>query len=123
MAARATEAMVKQIIDTDLTDEQVTPFLAVANKMVTDLLSGESYSTEMLLEIERWLAAHFVSVRDPQVTQEKIGDVQATYEGKTGMGLKSTRYGQQAIEIEHHGILAQVASGKRPAEVKAIDVP
>ena len=120
MAARATEAMVKKIIDTDLADEQITPFLAAANTMVTDLLLGENYSATTLEEIERWLAAHFVAVRDPQITQEKIGDVQATYEGKTGMGLNSTRYGQQVMVLEHHGILARLASGKRPAEVKTI---
>lgn len=120
MTARASEAMVKDIIDTDLTNEQIAPFLAAANTMVTDLLLDESYSTSTLKEIERWLAAHFVAVRDPQVTQEKIGDVQATYEGKTGMGLKSTRYGQQAMMLDHHGILARVAAGKRPAEVKTI---
>ena len=112
--------MVKKIIDTDLTDEQITPFLAAANTMVTDLLLGENYSVTTLGEIERWLAAHFVAVRDPQVTSEKIGDVQAAYEGKTGMGLKSTRYGQQAMVLDHHGILARMASGKRPAEVKTI---
>lgn len=120
MAARASEAMVKEIIDTDLTNEQVAPFLAAANTLVTDLLLSESYSNETLKEIERWLAAHFVAVRDPQVTQEKIGDIQATYEGKTGMGLNSTRYGQQAMLLDHHGILARKASGKRPAEVKTI---
>lgn len=120
MAARATEAMVKKIIDTDLTDEQVTPFLAAANTMVTDLLLDENYSATTLQEIERWLAAHFVAVRDPQVTTEWIGDAKAQYEGKTGMGLSSTRYGQQVTVLEHHGILARVASGKRPAEVKTI---
>lgn len=121
MATRATEAMVKEIIDTDLTAEQVTPFLIAANTMVTDLLTGESYTTLTLKEIERWLAAHFVAVRDPQITKEKIGDAQADYEGKTGMGLQSTRYGQQVMILEHHGILA--TSGKRPAEVKTLDVP
>lgn len=123
MTARASEAMVKEIIDTDLTAEQITPFLRTANTMVTDLLSSEGYSSSTLKNIECWLAAHFVAMRDPQVTKEKIGDVNAEYEGKTAMGLNSTRYGQQAMVLEHHGVLAQVASGKRPAEVKAIDVP
>lgn len=112
--------MVKEIIDTDLTNEQVAPFLAAANTMVTDLLLSESYSTTTLKEIERWLAAHFVAVRDPQVISEKTDYAQATYEGKTGMGLNSTRYGQQAMILDHHGILARVAAGKRPAEVKTI---
>ena len=123
MAIRATEAMVKEIIDTDLTNEQITPFLIAANTMVADLLLNENYSVTTLQEIERWLAAHFVAVRDPQVTSEKIGDAQAVYEGKTGKGLESTRYGQQVMTLEHHGLLAQLASGKRPAEVKTIDVP
>lgn len=120
MSARATEEMVKNIIDTDLTNEQITPFLTAANTMVTDLLLGESYSVTTLQEIERWLAAHFVAVRDPQITKEKIGDAQVAYEGKTDMGLNSTRYGQQVMVLEHHGILTRLMSGKRSAEVKTI---
>ena len=69
--ARATEAEVKEIIETDRTDEQVTPFLKAANLLVTDVLTGLGYSDDLLKEIERWLAAHFVAIRDPRMTKER----------------------------------------------------
>ena len=118
--ARATEAEVKEIIDTELTDEQVTPFLRAANLLVTEVLSDEGYGTSLLAEIERWLAAHFVAIRDPRISKEKIGDADATYQGKTGLGLNHTSYGQQVMILDVHGKLAEIAESKGPAEVKAI---
>lgn len=118
--SRATEAEVKEIIDTTLTDEQVKPFLTAANLLVTDVLSKEGYGDAILKEIERWLAAHFVAIRDPQMAKEKIGDVNATYHGKSGLGLNHTPYGQQVMILDHHGKLAEISSSKGPAEVKVI---
>ena len=118
--ARVTEAEVKEVIDTALNDEQVKPFLILANILITDILLDEGYSIDLLKEIEKWLAAHFVAIRDPQVTKEKIGDVDAVYQGKTGLGLNHTSYGQQVVLLEHHGKLAEIAQGRGPAEVKVI---
>lgn len=118
--ARATEGDVKQIIDTDLTSDQINPFLTAADVLVTAVLSGENYGNEVLKEIVRWLAAHFVAIRDPQIAQEKIGDVNAVYQGKTGLGLNHTSFGQQVMILDYHGKLAAISSSKGPAEVKAI---
>jgi len=120
MAFRATEAQVKEIIDTSLTEEEVSPFLKVANQMVTDLVSDEGYASGTLQEIERWLAAHFVAIRDPRVAKEKIGDAQADYHGKSGMSLNFTPYGQQVMVIEYKGKIAAAVMAMRPAEIKAI---
>lgn len=117
---RATEAEVKEVLDTTLTDDQITPFLTAANVLVTDVLNGEGYGDATLKEIERWLAAHFVAIRDPQVAKEKIGDVDATYHGKSGLGLNHTPYGQQVMILEHHGKLAEISSSKGRAELKVI---
>lgn len=118
--ARVTEAEVKKIISTTLTDEEVTPFLSSANVLITDVLTDEGYGDATLKEIEKWLAAHFVAIRDPQVAKEKIGDVDAAYQGKTGLGLNHTSYGQQVMILDHHGKLAEIAQSKGPAEVKTI---
>jgi len=120
MAYRATEIEVKEIIDTTLTEEQVTPFLRAANRLVTDLLTNENYNAATLREIERWLAAHFVAVRDPRVSKEKIGDADATYHGKSDMGLNFSPYGQQVMVLEHKGLIAAAAKAMRPAKVETI---
>lgn len=120
MSTRVTEAEVKDIIDTDLTEEQIRPFIEAASQLITDTLSGEEYGTITLKEIERWLSAHFIAIRDPRVAQEKIGDAAVTYQGKTGLGLDHTSYGQQVLLLEHHGVLAALQQRKRPAEVRVI---
>lgn len=120
MAFRATETEVKEIIDTNLMEEQVSPFLKVANQMVTDLVSDVGYASGTLREIERWLAAHFVAVRDPRVAKEKIGDAQADYHGKSDMALNFTPYGQQVMVLEYKGKIAAAMKAMRPAEIKAI---
>jgi len=116
----ATEQDVLDIMDTALTREDVTPFLRTAQTFVSATLTGESYGEALLREIEAYLAAHFTCMRDAQITEEKIGNAASKYEGKTGMGLKHSRYGQQAMILDHHGILKEIESGKRPAEVKVI---
>lgn len=117
---RVTEAEVKQIIKTELTLEEVTPFLAAASHLVTEILTDEGYGNDILKDIEMWLAAHFVAIRDPQISKERIGDVDATYHGKSGLGLNHTPYGQQVMLLDHHGKLAEIQDSKGPAEVKAI---
>jgi len=120
MATRATEAEVKAIIDTDRTVEQVTPFLKVANLLVTDMLTDQEYSDSLLKEIERWLAAHFVAIRDPRTVREKIGEAEDTYQGKFGEGLSGTSYGQQVMLLDYKGVLAEITAAKGSAELKAI---
>ncbi|HDS00521.1 MAG TPA: DUF4054 domain-containing protein [candidate division Zixibacteria bacterium] len=119
MAFRIQENEVLEIMDTALTQAQITPFLQAANLVVTDKLTGE-YRTDLLAEIERWLAAHLAAMLDPQTSREKLGDADATYEGKTGMGLDFTRYGQQVKVLEYKGILAELGQSKGPAEAKTI---
>lgn len=117
---RSTEAEVKEIIETSLTDEQVAPFLKSANLLVTSVLTGQGYSDVVMADVERWLAAHFVSIRDPRAIKEKIGDAEDTYQGKFGEGLKGTSYGQQVLLIEYKGILAEISSTKSVATVEVI---
>lgn len=120
MSTRATEAEVKEIIDTDITVGQVTPFLKAANLLVTNVLTDQEYSADLLKEIERWLAAHFVAIRDPRTTKEKIGQAEDTYQGKFGEGLSGTSYGQQVMLLDYKGVLAELSATKGGAEVKAI---
>lgn len=119
--AYATEAEVKTIIDTDLTEEQVAPFLTTASVLVTDVLSGEGYGSDLLREIEMWLTAHLISARDPRVAKEKIGEAEATYQGKFGEGLKSTAYGQQVLLLEYNGKFATLVNSRGRAAVETIE--
>jgi len=109
--ARVSGSEVQDIIDTDL--ETLTPFIDAASQLV-DGISGLGAAT--LKEIERWLAAHFVAIRDQRTAKDSVGDSSHTYGGKTGMGLDFTSYGQMAKALDTTGYLATVGiHGKKPS--------
>lgn len=121
MANRVSAAEVGQIIDTDLSDPIVDVFIGAANITVTDLIgSNANLSTAQLKEIERWLTAHLLAcTREQQAQGEAATDAKITYQGKTGMGLDSTFYGQQVKLLDTTGVLA-AQIGKKEASVYAI---
>lgn len=105
--ARVDADDVKEIIDTNLTDDQINAFINGANLLVQAKLLDKNLGDDLLTEIEKWLAAHFLSTRDQRVEREKVGgEWEATYQGKTEMGLDATTYGQQAKALDWSGTLA-----------------
>ena len=110
-----TDAEVFEIIETDLTD--IDAFLQSAAAITSEVLSSTSLSSDLKKEIERWLAAHFISMRDQRVESEKTGDASFNYEGVTGMGLKYTRYGQQAMALDISGSLDDLSKQTMQFEV------
>lgn len=122
MPTRVTPEDVRLIIDTDLTN--LMPFIRAANVVVERVLSADSNMTEDQLEqIELWLSAHFIAIRDPVARAESIGDTRVEYwlgsvEGASG--LKMTPYGQMACSLDTSGRLTTVAA--RRAEMKALDL-
>lgn len=121
MSVRVSTEEVKEIINTSITD--CTPFIIAANTLINKFLSGcEDLSADQLKEIERWLAAHFVAIRDPQASSESTGSASASYQvAKAGDGLDSTSWGQMAKILDTSGILSASVGLKR-ASVKAIDL-
>jgi hypothetical protein len=110
--ARVTEAEVREIIEVDAA-LVLTPFITIANLLVTTHLAAEISDTDLLKEIERWLAAHFVAVRDPRATSESIDSVSRSFEQmKMGEGLMGTRYGQQAALLDTSGKLQNLTLKK-----------
>jgi hypothetical protein len=119
MAARVTQQDVEAILDTDISD--LSPFITAANLTVTKMLSGEDLSDDQLKEIERWLAAHFASIRDPRISAEKTGDAQVTYHGRSDLGLNFTPYGQQVKLLDTTGNLARL--GMRRPKFQTVRAP
>jgi len=112
--ARTTDALVRAIIDVDAAITDLTPFINTANALV------ESHCTDIAeaaaTDVETWLAAHFITIRDPRVSSEKAGEVSQNFQYKLDLGLGCSMYGQTAMGIDPTGGLArwnkQVLSGK-----------
>jgi hypothetical protein len=120
MANRVTAEEVQAIIDV-VSGLDVSAFITAANLLVTEKLGSSSLSVELLKEIERWLAAHFVAVRDPRIRERTVGDATDKFilGGGFKSGLDATPYGQQVMVLDITGIFASTM-GKRSAEVVAI---
>jgi len=116
MAARVQSADVKVIIDTDLND--LSAFITAASVQVDVIAALGILTTASLKEIERWLSAHYVAIRDRQVSKVTMLDTSHTYDGKTGTGLGSTLWGQQALLMDTTGTLA--SGSKRRATMTYI---
>lgn len=129
MALRSTQERVREVIGTS-TKIDVTPFLNIANRLVTYVVSLDSdgdLTSELQEDVETYLAAHFYAIRDLQYSKKETGDANATFQGKTDMGLDSTLWGQMAKMIDVTGELARLGSrqkikgtvtwlGKKPSE-------
>lgn len=117
MAHRTNTQAVCDVIETALTGDQVKPFIQTANLLVDEHLGSvtPAITAALLKEIETYLAAHFLTLWDPRVSKEQADDVSFTYEGKTGEGLSSSRYGQMAITLDPTGKLRGLDNPKRVA--------
>ena len=112
--ARTTDDQVEAIIDID-SGINLTPFIEVANALVTEVCSLATdsagalvYGATRLELIERWLAAHFYHIRDPKASREEVDEVSATYRSIVEIGLNNTHYGQMAMIIDTNGGLARL---------------
>jgi len=106
--ARTTTSRVCGVMDTTLTEDEVAPFVETANLMVTAYLASTDQTADALREVETYLAAHFVSLRDRLVKSEAAGGVRFDYQGETGMGLDSSHYGQTAKLLDGSGVLKEI---------------
>ncbi len=106
---RTSSKRVCAIVDTDLTDPQVQAFILTANLLVTQELGTTDKLTDaMKAEIEAYLAAHFITLRDQRTMKEEADGVRFTFEGKTGQGLDGSKYGQAAQDLDTTGALRSI---------------
>ena len=114
--ARVTDAEVKVIIDTTLTD--LSSFITTANLIVNeDLEPKGTLSEDRLKQIELYLSAHFVTMRERQLKSEEFGDSKDVFLGEVGEGYASSTYGQQALALDSCGVLAIQGNPKARFEV------
>lgn len=118
--ARTTDELVQGIIEVD-SAISLTPFIAVANAIVTECCTDldDDYTDEMLILIETWLAAHMYTVRDGRTFREKAGPVSEEKQSAVALGFNSSHYGQTAMRLDVKGGLSALEAsskkGRRPA--------
>jgi len=117
--ARVTEAEVLAIMDTTLVAADITVFVTSANVMVDAVLG--TGTTNILKEIERWLAAHMASVTlERTAKKEEAGGAKIEYTGKFGDILKQTSYGQMVLALDTTGKMAEQQGIIKTASITAV---
>ncbi len=102
----------------------LTPFIESANMIVTEPCAASTigYSTERLEMIERYLSAHFYTLRDPRAESEKAGSVASKYQSKVDLGYNASHYGQMALRLDTNGGLASSEASLRKGISKSTAV-
>lgn len=120
--ARINGGEVKEIFDTDLTPAELNPFVITAGVVVDTHLASKGLSADILVEIEKYLAAHFATLLDPRAKTEKVGnEYSVTYQGETGMRFEATHYGQMALVLDSSNTLASL--GQKRASMTIFRTP
>ncbi len=118
---RTTAAEVKEIMDTDLSEAQIDPYVDSAHVFVEAALSGKNLSEFTLKEIERWMTAHMIALtRERTAQSEEAGGAKIVYAGEWGKDLDATSYGQMAKMLDTTGTLTAMNQGKKPAFLRAV---
>lgn len=115
--AQAVKALLMRDYDT-VDTPSLTPFIEVAEALTDDVeahasANSVSLSASRLERIERNLAAHFYAGSDKPYAEEWTDKAKAVYQGRTGMYLERSYYGQAAVLLDKSGYLASLAKGSR----------
>ena len=123
MPSIVTPAYVKEVIRTEKCDQEIMSHILAATSLVNSLRTMSALPDDLLVEIKRWLAAHFLALSDTEaflnsnISSRKIGQVEVRYkddiEDKGAPGKNSilrTRWGRQAAMFDTTGTLAKLGS-------------
>lgn len=114
--ARTTEAAVTLAIDTTLTTPQIEAFIDDASAVVDDIAAADTtITTAKLTLIEKYLACHFVTLRDPRIRSGEFGDTSETYQRDT----KVTEYLKAAMGLDPTGIIRGQFMDAKPFKFRA----
>jgi len=107
MANRTTELLVRAIIEVDASITSLLPFISAAHLMVDTHCSA--LSEEAATEVETWLAAHFITIRDNRAASESVtgaAGASQSYQFRVGAGLETSMYGSMAMQLDSTGGLS-----------------
>lgn len=118
---RTTSGPVQKLLmdDYNLDDlPSLDPFIETANAVVSRVSAYATANsltvTSVELELmERWLSAHFYAMSDQPLAESETQKAMGVFQGRTGMYLEGTKYGQTALNLDFTGALSAVTSQNR----------
>lgn len=122
MATTVTATDVLKCVELTLTTDDIDAAIVTADSLTTELdLTGKGLGAAMLFEVQKYLAAHFAQMKERQTKREDVAlEIDAQFMGKDDFGLYATTHGQQSIAMDLTGSLADVAKGKKRAQINLL---
>jgi len=103
---RTDPTTVKNTFDTSLTDSAISDWITRASMRIDDVEDADpSIEDAKLKELETLVAQHLAASQDPRHESESGASRSVEFQGETGEGMKSTKYGQAALELDPTGTL------------------
>jgi len=94
-------ADIRQIGEFEMLDDPtLNTFGEMATRFTEHQLS-DAATDPLIQDVSTWVGAHLSSMKQKRIESEEFTDAVSNYEGRTGMKLKFTRYGQQAIVLDY----------------------
>lgn len=120
---RVTADDVKEIITTTVSDSDIGAYILAADVMIDTYLANETgMSADLLKEIERWLAAHLLSMgKQPQERNVRVGEAEFRIGAQFGKGLEATTYGQVVLQLDTSTKLSNINKPKALFKVLSED--
>lgn len=88
--ATATVSDVREVVDTDLSDSDISNALSYAQERNEDVNNAGSQSSTTTKNIERFLAAiHIREALEPSILEDSVGDSSLEYESREIQWLRS----------------------------------
>lgn len=123
MAIRVDADDVKQVYGTALRTSEIDACIEAASPIVDSITTTNASPALTAIElrnIEKYLAAHFVWLRDPKGLRVVVGDSEAWHYPASvttawGKGLSQTPYGQMAMMLDRTGTLTKLSRLNTPA--------
>jgi len=97
----------------DLLPAESASFINTAHIMLCVMLDGYSLPNLLLIEIEKYLSAHYATLAYPAIQREGLAGMSTSFATKIGYGLQNSRYGQTAISLDPTGRLQELSDGKK----------
>ncbi len=103
---RVTDDQVQRVVDLP-SGVEVQLFIEVASRLVDEVLASSGLSSGQLADIELYLSAHLVTLTEEGggITMQRTGASSVQYAQLKGEGLKLTRFGQMALDLDTSGKL------------------
>jgi hypothetical protein len=93
----------------ELDNSAISAFIDDAKNFIQNHVGDLDPTTTDILV--KWTTAHLASMKQQRIREEGFTDASLDYEGKSGMNLNYTRYGQQVVALDPTDSLGSDGSG------------